>query len=140
MIDSDIVWSPEQFLKLFFSEKSIVSGIYFEESGSDAMVHKQKNDYRPMKREEIEILAKEDQLVPVYGVGLGFVCFNFGVLESLKRPWFGLGKVIQKVDDVEYEIPQGEDLFFCERIAEKGHQVYIDPTIIVGHVKSRIVC
>lgn len=140
MIDSDIVWSPDQFLKLYFCDKSIVSGVYFEEQGLDAMIHRNKTDYCPMKRDEIENLQKDSKLIPVYGVGLGFISVKYGVFESLQRPWFGLGKVIQEVDGIDYEIPLGEDLFFCERIAEKGHQVYVDPTVIVGHVKSKIVC
>lgn len=140
MIDSDIVWSPEHFLKLYLSDKSIISGVYFEEQGLDAMVHRNKNDYRPMKREEIERFQKDSNLIPVYGVGLGFIAIKYGILESLQRPWFGLGKVIHEIDGINYEIPLGEDLFFCERIAEKGHQVYVDPTIIVGHLKSKIVC
>lgn len=139
-IDSDIVWNPEQFLRLCASEKSVISGVYFEEQGADAMVHREKNDFRPMRRDEIEALQKLNEPIEVYGVGLGFMCIKSGVFESLKRPWFGLGKVIQEVDGVTYELPLGEDLYFCERIADQGHKVFVDPNIIVGHIKSRIVC
>jgi len=140
MIDSDIVWNPEHFLKLLVSDKDLISGIYFESRGMDAMVHRKKNDFRPMTREELKELQKNETPIPVYGVGLGFMCVKFGVFESLKRPWFGLGKVIQEVDGVNYELPLGEDLYFCERVTESGYNVYVDPSVIVGHVKSAIVC
>lgn len=139
MIDSDIVWNPEHFLKLYSSDKNVISGIYFDSQGADAMIHKQKHDYKPMTREEIIAFQKSGNPVEVYGVGLGFMCVKHGVFESLKRPWFNLGKVSQKINDVTYDIPQGEDLYFCERVAENGHKVFVDPTVIVGHVKSNIV-
>jgi len=140
MIDSDILWNPEQFLRLYASDKDAISGIYFDSQGADAMVHREKNDFKPLKREEIELLQQLNEPVEVYGVGLGFMCVKSGVFESLKRPWFGLGKVIQEVDGVTYELPLGEDLYFCDRIAENGHKVYVDPNIIVGHMKSNVVC
>lgn len=139
-IDSDIVWNPEHFLKLLTSDKDVISGVYFEAQGADAMIHREKNDFRPMKREEIELLQQLDEPIEVYGVGMGFMCLKSGVFESLKRPWFGLGKVVQEVDGVTYELPLGEDLFFCERVAENGHKVFVDLSVIVGHIKSNIVC
>ncbi len=139
MIDSDIVWNPEQFLRLYASDKDLISAVYFEAQGADAMVHRAKNDFKPMKREDIQLLQQLDEPIEVYGVGLGFMCVKFGVFESLKRPWFGLGKVIQEVDGIVYELPLGEDLYFCEKVAEQGHQVYLDPQVIVGHIKSNVV-
>lgn len=139
MIDSDIAWNPEQFLRLYASDKDLISAIYFDAQGADAMIHRQKNDYRAMKREEIQLLQQLDEPIEVYGVGLGFMCVKYGVFESLKRPWFNLGKVIQEVDGKTYELPLGEDLYFCEKVAEKGHSVWVDPVVIVGHVKSNVV-
>lgn len=138
-IDSDIAWNPEQFLRLYSSDKSVISAVYFEAQGADAMIHRQKDDFRPMARNEIELLQQLNEPIEVYGVGLGFMCIQSGVFESLKRPWFGLGKVVQEVDGVTYELPLGEDLYFCEKVAEQGHKVYVDPNVIVGHIKSNIV-
>lgn len=139
-IDSDIAWTPEQFLRLYASDKEVISGVYFEAQGMDAMIHRNKNDYRPTTREELQLLQQLGEPIEVYGVGMGFMCIQSGVFESLKRPWFGLGKVVQEVDGVTYELPLGEDLYFCDRVAEQGHKVYVDPNIIVGHIKSNIVC
>jgi hypothetical protein len=138
-IDSDIVWNPEQFLRLYSSDKEVISAVYFDAQGADAMIHKNKNDFRPTSREELQLLQQLNEPIEVYGVGLGFMCIKSGVFESLKRPWFGLGKVLQEVDGVTYELPLGEDLYFCERVAEQGHKVFVDPNIIVGHIKSNIV-
>lgn len=139
-IDSDIVWNPEHFIKLLQSDYDLISGVYFESQGADAMIHRNKNDYRPMTREEVASQQQVEEIFPVYGVGLGFMCIKSGVFESLKRPWYGLGKVQQEVDGIIYELPLGEDLYFCERVAENGYQVYVDSSVIVGHIKSNIVC
>jgi len=138
-IDSDIVWHPDHFLKLYSSDKDVISGVYFEAQGADAMIHESKESHRPMTRAEITGYAEVGNPIKVWGVGLGFVCVKQGVFESLQRPWYRLGKVIQQIDDTIYELPLGEDLDWCERVAEKGHDVYVDPTVLVGHMKTNMV-
>jgi hypothetical protein len=139
-IDSDIVWNPDQFLKLYTSNHDVISGVYFESQGLDAMIHRNKDDYRPMTRDEISSLQQIGNPFEVYGVGLGFVCVKNGVFEKLKRPWYGLGKVEQEIDGIIYNLPLGEDLDWCDRVAKTGTKIYVDPTAVVGHVKSNIIC
>ena len=136
MIDSDIVWNPEQFMKLYQSEKSVISGVYFESSNGDAVIHEHKDSYRMMSQQEIKYRFNT---FPVYGVGLGFVCVKKGVFEDIGRPWFGLGRVEHVIDGTKYILPLGEDLDWCERVASKGHQVYVDPSVVVGHTKTMVI-
>jgi hypothetical protein len=138
-IDSDIVWTPEHFIKLYTSGYDVISGVYFESQGQDTVVNQTKDSYRFMTREELSLYQVTGDTIPIYGVGLGFICVRQGVFESLKRPWYGLGKVSQQIGDEIYDIPLGEDLYWCERVAENGHTVHLDPTVVVGHVKSNIV-
>jgi hypothetical protein len=62
-----------------------------------------------------------------------------GVFESLEYPWF---QPIWK----EYEINGKqirdftmEDVAFCHMIKEKGYDVYIEPTVRVGHEKMMVL-
>lgn len=135
-IDSDILWSPADFMKLYRSDYDVVSGVYYEAQGSDAVIHEHKDSFRMMNRQEVQ---QRNQPFQVYGVGLGFVCTKQGVFEAIKRPWYGLGKVLQEIDNVVYEIPLGEDLFWCERVAESGKQIWVDPQVKLGHIKTNIV-
>lgn len=139
-IDSDIVWNPEHFLKLYASEQDVISGVYYEAQGANAMIHRNKDDYAPMTRDEISLLQQLGEPISVYGVGLGFMCVKQGVFENIKRPWYRIGRVDQEIDGIIYHLPLGEDLDWCERVSQNGHQVYVDPTVVVGHVKSNIVC
>jgi hypothetical protein len=138
-IDSDIVWEVDSLIKLYLSDKDVISGIYYEAQGADAMVVRKKGGYSLMKREEVNDLRQKQELISVHGIGLGFVCLKSGVFESIKRPWFDLGIVKYEDNGVVYDIPLGEDLNFCEKILESGYKIYVDPTVIVGHVKSNIV-
>jgi hypothetical protein len=61
-IDSDIVWNPEQFLRLYSSDKKVISAVYFDAQGADAMIHKNKNDFRPTSREELQLLQPVGRL------------------------------------------------------------------------------
>lgn len=140
MIDSDIVWNPNQFLELLNVNVDVISGVYYEKTGTHAMVHKNGGGSGPMSREEIEKLQTTDELIEVYGVGLGFVCVKMGVFEELKRPWFKIGTMNYEVGDTNYDIPVGEDLYFCERVFQNNHKIYVNPKIVVGHVKENIVC
>jgi len=135
-IDSDILWSPSDFMKLYKSDYDVVSGVYYEAQGKDAVIHQYKNSHRMMTRQELNQI---NQPFKVYGVGLGFVCAKKGVFESLKRPWYGLGKVQTQVGNTIYDIPLGEDLFWCERVADSGKEIWVDPQVRLGHIKTNIV-
>jgi len=136
MIDSDIVWTPEDFMKLYRSEKSVISGVYYESISGCAVIHEYKDSHRMMDKHEVKYRFNT---FPVYGVGLGFVCVKKGVFEDIGRPWFGLGKVEHVIDGCTYFLPLGEDLYWCEKVAAKGHQVYVDPSVVLGHTKSMVI-
>tara|TARA_A100001201_G_scaffold126993_1_gene111586 strand:- start:328 stop:1011 length:684 start_codon:yes stop_codon:yes gene_type:complete len=140
MIDSDIVWSPDQFLELLNADVDFISGVYYEKTGTHAMVHVNPDGQGPMPREEVNRLQNTNELIEVYGVGLGFVCVKRGLFEELKRPWFKIGTMVYRVDDIDYDIPVGEDLYFCERVSQNNHKIYVNPKIVVGHVKENVVC
>lgn len=134
-IDSDISWEPEQFLKLYLSEKNVISGVYYGANGEQSMVFGQKNTI--MNRKDLSRLR--DPFI-CFGVGLGFMCVKNGVFEQFKRPWFQLGKEAVNFGNQVIEVPVGEDLYFCERVRQNGNDVWVDPSIVVGHVKEVLVC
>ena len=132
-IDSDIAWTPEQFLHLYNSDKDIVSGCYLLANGQ--VVAYPEVLGAPLTIEQIK--DKKD-LIKVHGVGFGFVCVKQGVFESLSRPWFQsawISKKDETTGDV-FEFPLlGEDISWCERVGRAGYQVWLDPTVQVLHHK-----
>lgn len=135
-IDSDISWSPEQFMKLYESRFDIVSGIYFNEEGVPLFTFKENDIYFDHSK-----LKYKEYPFEVFGVGFGFVAIKSGVFESIPRPWFETEfQKITNDDGKEMFIPWGEDYSWCIKAQNAGYKIYLDPSIRVGHHKKiRIV-
>ena len=74
-------------------------------------------------------------LIPVSYTGFGFMLIKYGVFEALPYPWFQ--PITQKIGHmVDFA---SEDVSFCLQAQEKGYQIYIDPTIKVGHEKTVVL-
>jgi hypothetical protein len=131
-IDSDIAWKAEDVIKLYASDKDVISGAYLLANGS-VVAHKEKFG-RPFSYEEVKDLKEIEK---IYSAGFGFICVKNGVFESLSRPWFQASNDIIKGPDGQ-ELPfaiMGEDTSWCHRVNELGFEVYFDPTVQVTHHK-----
>lgn len=132
-IDSDISWTPEDFMRLYVSTQPIVSGLYLSDHGvpmfapigapSDFSLKTAMSSFTPV---EIE------------AVGFGFICVASGVFESMERPWFR-DQFFTTTDPVtgnEMFIPYGEDFSWCHSARSVGHKIYLDPQVKVTHHKK----
>lgn len=132
-IDSDIAWSPDDFLRLYESDFDVVSGAYLLATGE---VTAYPELLGPGLRYE-DVLAMSEP-TRVYGVGLGFVAVKPGIFEKLSRPWFQSVPVTVKNTDTgdSWTFPiMGEDLSWCKRVNDLGFEIWLDPTVRVTHHK-----
>lgn len=131
-IDSDIAWTPEQFMRLYESDLHIVSGAYMLENGEVTAYPKRLGP--PLDCRDVVNMTEP---VKVHGVGFGFLAVKTGIFEQLSRPWFQSVEVTMTGDDGhEYTFPiMGEDISWCERVARLGYDVWLDPTVRVTHHK-----
>jgi hypothetical protein len=132
-IDSDIAWKPEDFMKLYKSDKDVLSGGYLLGNG-DVTVYPQKLG-GPLKYTDV---LEMEEPIKVHGIGMGFVAIKQGVFEKLTRPWFQSVEVTMKDSETEKEFTfpiMGEDISLCERIHRAGFDIWFDPTIRVEHNK-----
>lgn len=133
-IDSDIVWEPKDFIKLYESELDVVSGVYLLADGLTSSVHDSKGEIPGIAfREKTEIFQ-------VQSIGFGFVAIKSGILEKLPRPWFM--HYSQNVPNSKGEMlvdSVGEDISWCIKAYNAGIPIYCDPTVLVGHVKKNVV-
>lgn len=131
-IDSDINWKPEDVLKLYESDKDIISGAYM--LGTGEVTAYDELFGRAYTYDEIKN-AKD--LIKVHSVGFGFVCIKQGVFEKMTRPWFQsvMGTATQGGQEFTFPI-LGEDLSFCQRANGLGYEVWLDPTIQLIHNKT----
>jgi hypothetical protein len=143
-IDSDQVFKPEHLEKLLNDDKDIVSGLYMMCNGEqyatveniDHEFFKTHGGYQFLTKDDIQ---ERTELFKVDYTGFGWVLVKYGVFESLEYPWF-------RPYWTEYEIGNRlikdfsmEDAAFCIDIKEKGYDIWVDPTVIVGHEKMMIL-
>jgi GT2 family glycosyltransferase len=140
-IDSDIVFKPQDFIKLLQMEKDIASGLYLMTNGSrepnqfatvvdwDEKFFEKNGYFKFVQREDV--VGKTEPFVADY-TGFGFILIKKGVFESLDYPWF---------QPIFFNIGNAhdfcmEDVGFCLKAKEKGHKVWIHPQVIVKHEKK----
>jgi hypothetical protein len=136
-IDSDMVWSGHDVLKLITLGKPIAGGCYMMANNQELPLvetldwDKLATDgtFRFMDRAALN--SKSDPFRVSYS-GFGFICIKRGIMESMDYPWFQP----RFVDYKGFHDFTAEDVSFCWRAAELGHEIWIDPTVRVGHQKS----
>lgn len=132
-IDSDISWTPEDFLKLYNSKHKIISGLYLSDHGVPM--------FAPLSgSSEFSMKASMSSFEPVEieAAGFGFICVANGVFESMQRPWFRDQFYLIKNEETgkDVYIPYGEDYSWCHSAKSVGHKIFLDPSVKLTHHKK----
>lgn len=129
-IDSDISWTPEDFLKLYDSDKNIVTGVYRIADGSLTSCMTQQHP-RGIPTDMIRNMKGHHE---ISGTGFGFIAIKYGVFENMSRPWFVClpQQVAPNVID-----SVSEDISWCIKAKQAGYKIYLDAEVRVGHIKTR---
>ena len=143
MIDSDMVFKPEDFFKLIDHDKDVVSGIYkMSDDVNYATVETMDEEffeqwmYYPFMQDK-DIETKKGKLFKVDYTGMGFMLIKYGVYEKMKYPWFYPRKKAWKKYGWEEFV--WDDVENCLRIKEAGYDVWVDPNLRIGHEKVKIL-
>jgi len=127
-IDSDIAFSPDDAIKLIESDKEIISGAYLLASG-------EVTAYKKLLAPGYTYDEVKDMTEPVRieGCGFGFLAVKSGIFESMTRPWF---QATMGTTDDGFTFPiMGEDISWCKRAIDAGHEIWFDPSVKVTHHK-----
>ena len=140
-IDSDMVFTPEQFKALLDMNKDIASGIYkMADQAQYATVEKYNTqEYKDNGKFTFlndELLANKPDTFPVEYTGFGWMLIKKGVIESMEYPWFrpewmNFGNGIEDFTS--------EDVGFCINAKKKGYKIYVNKKVHIGHEKSLII-
>ena len=127
-IDSDIAFNPDDAMKLIESDKEIISGAYLLASGE---VTAYKKILGPgYTYDEVKAMTEP---VKIEGCGFGFLAVKSGVFENMTRPWFQAAMATTD-DGITFPI-MGEDMSWCKRVTDAGHEIWFDPSVKVTHHK-----
>lgn len=139
-IDSDMVWTGDDVLKLISHDKPIVSGCYMTADNNSLPIVEsldytkllEQGTFKFLTRDELD--KKTSPFTANY-VGFGFLAVKYGVFESMEYPWFQ-PKFVEKDNFKEFT---AEDVGFCWTAQDLGFEILVDPSIRVGHEKSFVL-
>lgn len=136
-IDSDMVWKGADVLKLLKLDKSISGGCYMMANNRELPIVETLDWERLAESGQFHFMdraALGAKTAPfrVSYTGFGFTCIRRGVMESLEYPWFRP----RYVDYKDFHDFTAEDVSFCWDAADRGHEIWIDPSVRLGHRKS----
>ena len=140
-IDSDIIFSSNDFFKLLNHKFDIISGLYMVQMEDEKEIDmselrvKSRGDYYYAAISESGTFLKVSDIkslniFTVRSNGMGFMLINKKVFTDIGNMWFNpsdKGKIIS------------EDISFQTKARELGYKSYVDPSIIVGHEKGVIL-
>jgi hypothetical protein len=133
-IDSDMVWEPDQFMRLLALSqyRDVICASY------PAKVD--RPTFYVNWDEQTGLQADEYGLIEIRGIGLGFTVMSRGVVEELA---YNAPKVFDDVAKRElasvFRIDsvggkrQGEDMAFFSDIRALRYGVFLDPSVDLGH-------
>lgn len=140
MIDSDMTY-PETVLDTLISrDKDVIGVLYFsprenKERTGTGRIGPLIYDYNPETKlwgEWIECHAKKP--FRVNAVGTGIMLIKTEILDKIEQPWFSFFTVkYRKAVEV-----LGEDIAFCLKCMAAGIEVWVDPTMDIGHCKPYV--
>lgn len=136
-LDSDVVPPRDVFYQLRSRGLDVVSGMYYvdtPEQPHPAMWRlDEQNAPTPVEN-------TRDGVYNVDTIGLGCLLLNRSVLEDVDKPWF---RWTRGYEDHPWDLQhQGErpgvseDFFFCHKLKEAGHEIYMDTTVECIHEKT----
>jgi len=139
-IDSDISWEPENFFRLYSSDKEIICGAYILNPESLNTTYENypisiMKDWHPSLngnktyRNKIKDIKNFNDLTEINETGFGFICIKKEVFDNIEQPFFSS-------INVENIHIFSEDTAWCYKAKKFGYQIYFDKRVLVGHSKN----
>ena len=134
-IDSDMAFKPDLLERLMadMDGRDIIAPLFFMRNPpyEPVLYSKLRKGLTPAENEHEKLIDyPEDKIFQVEGVGFGCVLMRTKVIQD----------IVDRYHELFGHLPgYGEDLSFCIRARGCGYDIWVDPTIEVGHKGSIIV-
>lgn len=141
MVDSDMSWAADSFIRILClcTKMEVVGATY--PAKMDPLTYMIKAD------DVSHMVANSYGCLDVHGMGLGFTCVQRGVMVQLaerapKRRFYGSPDIVPHIfrQDCLGDDFRGEDMAFFSDIRELGYKVWMDPSVKLGHIGSKMYC
>ena len=123
-VDSDMIFPQDTIPRLLAHKKKIIGVRYKKRKFPIEWL------YKPIDKES------DTKIFKVKHVGTGLMLIDLSIFtdkeKPLGSPWFNFGR------DSQGALVMGEDVWFCNTAWEVGHEVWVDPTLQIGHLGEYI--
>ncbi len=127
-VDHDVTFPPDTLKKLIEHDKDYVCGVYRQRLDPEVIeIYGLDNLRKPAYS---ELYGKD--LVEIGASGFGCVLVKKEVFVNVGYPYF-----VYK-DAIDHKDTFSEDLDFCTKARDRGHKLYVDPSIVCGHIGTRV--
>lgn len=148
MVDSDVCWEPDGLARLVNHGVDFVAGAYPKRLGEGLSFHMRLFDQKQFTLDPVT------GLLEVEAMPAGFMCLTRSMLERMVAAYpdskFSFEEV--KPDGVAWDLfdaywetdetglrhKYGEDYSFCRRWRDIGGKVWLDPSIGMGHMGTKM--
>lgn len=137
-LDSDQTFPPGGIDTLVERDKDVIGGLYFGRLQPKPIV---------LRIDPEDKMVKVQDKIPTWTepfkadiVGTGFMLIKTEVFKKMKPPYFTYTDC-KEFGLTSPEFPKnevGEDVYFCLKCGQNNIEVWVDPTIPIGHVGRRI--
>lgn len=121
-IDSDIAFPSDGVERLLSHNKDIIGGYYNTRRGN--------NPIRFLEDGKIVTKDLPSDLFQCHILPTGFMLIKLEAIQKLQKPYFA---VITRAQGTI-----GEDVSFCKKAQDAGIEIWVDPSIKLGHVGKKI--
>lgn len=128
-VDSDMVLPVDALWRLYHRHVGYVSGIYIQRRIDKKVpeIYFYNEDGYTMRNADVDELSGED-LIESVGTGFGCVLIKVDILKEIGYPQF------EYKNALDHSQSLSEDIDFGIKARNLGHILYVDPTVICGHV------
>lgn len=144
-IDHNIVFEPNDFFILLDhlesnTDVNVISGFYVLEEGKnnffldfDTEFFIKHGKYENTSFDDMKLLMKKSNIIPVAFCGLGFCLFRKGVFEKLKYPWFYRAAETISTNGKSIIETNDEVMALFKNLNDVGIQTYVHFSVHLGH-------
>lgn len=124
-IDDDNLLPPFTIPRLLNLKVKVASGVYYTKNQPSTPVI--------LKRDYVGGWDRwtYGDVIDVDYIGLGCALIDMSVFDEIEQPYFKYNK--GGIDPHKMEAHIGEDVYFCDKVLQAGHKIYVDTYVQAGH-------
>lgn len=139
-IDDDMVFERDAILRLIMQDKDIIGGLCFGRTDEMIKPIVKRFENGALYDYTWEEVKEWKTTTEVGSTGTGFLLIKTEVLKAMDPPFFYFANPkefgLKPMEPPNYDL--SEDTTFMLKAREKGYQIWVDPTILIGHHGTKV--